>query len=51
MTALDWIGLTLMVVGLAVIAAAALHQLHARANPRPRPPGSLTSVRAGKVGS
>lgn len=89
MTALDWIGLTLMVVGLAVIAAAALHQLHARNHQkwrakayasalrggflslnevrllqsrppevrkdtvklRPRPLGSLTSVREGRVGS
>lgn len=50
MNAYDWICLTLLLVSLAVMVAAALYQTHGRANPRRRPPGCLTTTEQGVGG-
>jgi hypothetical protein len=49
-TALDVLCLVLAGLVLAVLVAFVLRQAYRRANPKPRPPGSLTSVGQGRPG-
>jgi hypothetical protein len=49
MTPLDVACIVLSFLALAALAAFALLQVYRRANPKPRPPGSLTTVSRGRV--